>query len=72
MNGLNNLKTNKIMKNIKTFGSLFLAMVSCFTIGLYAASEFKYNNPIEIHKWIITSIFGLVFLGYFLQLFKNK
>jgi hypothetical protein len=60
------------MEKIKTFGSLFLAMVNCFTIGLYAASEFKYNNPIEIHRWIMTSIFGLAFLGYFLKQFKKK
>lgn len=60
------------MKNIKTFGSLFLAMFSCFTIGLYSASEFKYNNSIEMHRWIITSISGLAFLGYFLKQFKNK
>ncbi len=60
------------MENIKTFGSLFLAMVSCFTIGLYSASEFKYNNPIEMYRWIMTSMSGLVFLGYFLKQFKNK
>jgi len=60
------------MEKIKTFGSLFLAMVNCFTIGLYAASEFKYNNTIEIHRWIMTSIFGLAFLGYFLKQFKKK
>lgn len=57
---------------MKKFGSLFLAMLSCFTIGLYSASEFKYNNPIEIHRWIITSMFGLVFLVYFLKMVKNK
>ena len=60
------------MGKIKTFGSLFLAMVSCFTIGLYAASEFKYNEPIEMHRWIMTSMIGLAFLGYFLQQFKKK
>ena len=60
------------MKDIKKFGSLFLAMLSCFTIGLYSASEFKYNNPIEIQRWIITSMFGLVFLFYFLKEFKKK
>jgi hypothetical protein len=60
------------MKNIKTFLSLFLAIVSCFTIVHYATSEFKHNNPIEIHRWIITSIFGLTCLCYFLKQFKNK
>jgi hypothetical protein len=60
------------MEKIKTYGSLFLVMVSCFTIGLYAASEFKYNEPIDLHRWIMTSIYGLAFLGYFLTNCKNK
>ena len=60
------------MKKIKTYGSLFLAMLSCFTIGLYAASELKYNEPIDLHRWIMTSLFGLMFLWYFLTNYKNK
>ena len=60
------------MEKIKTYGSLFLVMVSCFTIGLYAASEFRYNEPIDLHRWIMTSIFGISFLGYFLTKYKKK
>lgn len=60
------------MKNIKIFGSLFLAMLSCFTIGLYSSSTLKYNEPIELHRWIMTIIFGLMFLIYFLNQYSNK
>jgi hypothetical protein len=60
------------MEKLKTFGCLFLAMVSCFNIGLYASSTFRYNEPIEPHRWIMTSMFGLMFLGYFLIDYRKK
>ena len=60
------------MEKFKTYGSLVLAMLSCFNIGLYGSSTFRYNEPIEIHRWIMTSIFGLAFLVYFLNKYKNK
>ncbi len=56
------------MKKFKTYGSLFLAMLDCFILGLYSASQFKYNEPIEPHRWIMTTIFGVMFLCLF---FKN-
>lgn len=60
------------MENIKTFGSLFLVMLSCFNIGLYTSSTFRYNEPIELHRWIMSSLFGIMFLVYFLIEFKKK
>lgn len=36
---------------------LFAAHGAAFTLGLYAASQWKYNDPIEWYRWIIT--FGL-------------
>lgn len=60
------------MKNFKLYGSLFLAMLSCFILGLYASSTFKYNEPIEPHRWMMTSLFGLMFLLNFLIEFKKK
>jgi hypothetical protein len=60
------------MEKFKNYGSLVLAMLGCFNIGLYASSTFRYNEPIEMHRWIMTSIFGLAFLVYFLTEFKNK
>ncbi len=37
-------------------------MGSCFIIGLYAAATFKYNDPIELNRWLIISLIGLIFL----------
>ena len=60
------------MKKLITFGYLFLAMVSCFTIGIYATSTFKYNEPVELQRWILTSLFGLMFLMLFLIEYRNE
>jgi hypothetical protein len=60
------------MEKIKTFGSLFLTMLSCFEIGLYASSTFRYNEPIESYRWILTSLSGIGFLMYFLTEYKKK
>lgn len=60
------------MEKLKTFGSLFLALVSCFTIGIYSASTFKYNEVIEPHRWIMTSFFGLMFLVLFLASYRKN
>jgi hypothetical protein len=61
------------MKNSKAIISLFFAMLSCFTLGLYAASEFKFGIPIEPYRWIMTILLGLGFFGYFLgEIDKNK
>ena len=56
------------MKKFKTYGNLFLTMLSCFIMGLYSASQFKYNEPVELYRWIITTAFGAMFLCLF---FKN-
>ena len=60
------------MKNIQTFGSLFLAMLSCWTLGTYSSSTFKYDEPVDPHKWIMTSLFGLMFLVFFLDDYRKK
>ena len=54
------------MQYIRTYGSLFMAMLACFVLGLYSASTFKYGQFIEPHRWVITSIIGLFFLVNFL------
>jgi hypothetical protein len=60
------------MNKIKVFGSLFLFGLNCFNLGIYTASTFKYNQPIDAHRWVLSSFFGLMFLGYFLIEYKNK
>ena len=59
------------MKKIQMFGSLFLAMLGCFTIGLYASSTFMYNEPIALYRWLITSFFNVMFLMSFLKEYAN-
>lgn len=61
-----------IMRNLKVFGSLFLAMLSCFTLGCYTVSTLHMNQIIEIHRWILTSAFGLMFLVHFLFEYRKK
>lgn len=53
-------------------GSLFLAMYACFVLGLYAASTFKYNEPVELYRWIITITVGLFFLVNFFVGFRGE
>ena len=60
------------MEKLKTFGSLFLAMLSCFNIGLYASATFKYNEIIEPHRWIFSILFGVMFLGNFLIEYRKN
>lgn len=60
------------MKNLNIYGSLFLAMSSCFTLGAYVCSTIKYNQPIELSRWIYTITFGLIFFINFLHEFKQQ
>jgi len=45
----------------KTFLT-FMSYVFAFTLGIYASSQFRFNHPIELHRWVITSLFFLFFL----------
>lgn len=36
---------------------LFIMSFSAFTLGLYASSQFKFQIPIEPHRWAIMSFF---------------
>jgi hypothetical protein len=40
-----------------------LSYASAFTLGLYASSQFIFNQPIEIYRWVITSFCFLLFLS---------
>lgn len=59
------------MEKIKTFGSLFLAMLSCFTLGMYTYVTINQIEKIEPHRWVFTSLFGLMFLLIFLDKYKK-
>jgi hypothetical protein len=43
---------------------IFLTYLQTFDLGLYCASEFKFNTPIEAHRWVITSfLFVMLLIG---------
>lgn len=49
---------------------LFLFFLSSLLIGAYATSQFRFNKPVEPHRWALTSFFGCFFLVSFLK--ENK
>lgn len=51
------------MKN-KTKGiiCICLAMLGSFTYGIYALGTFTGTRTIEPHRWVLTGMFGLMFL----------
>lgn len=56
---------------LKTFGALFLAMLSCFNLGAYTTFTLVMNKTVEPHRWILTILFGLMFLVYFLDEYRK-
>jgi len=56
------------MHNQKQLLFRIMSYLEAFTIGTYAASEFKFNHHIELYRWCI-SIFFFIF---FLNLSKNE
>ncbi len=41
--------------------SKILSLMSAFMLGAYVTQEFKFNQPVEVYKYILTFIFGLMF-----------
>ncbi len=60
------------MQKLKIYGSLFMAMLSVFTVGGYTTSTIKFNEPVELYRWILTGLFGLMFLLKFLIEYEKK
>jgi hypothetical protein len=56
---------------LKTYGCLILALISVFLIGAYADATLYETREIEPHQWALTSFFGVIFLGVFLQEYKK-
>ena len=51
---MNQEKANRILATI-------LSYLSVFTIGGYVCQTIKYDEPVELYRWILTSIFGIFF-----------
>lgn len=53
--------------NIKAYFCLFMAFLSAFIYGIYVTSTFAMNKTIEPHRWVITGLFGLMWIGLFFK-----
>jgi|688.fasta_scaffold719490_1 hypothetical protein len=41
--------------------SKILALMSAFMLGAYVTQEFKFDQPVEMYRYILTFLFGLMF-----------
>jgi CDP-diglyceride synthetase len=53
--------TNMQKRILPRWVSKILALMSAFMLGAYVTQEFKFNQPIEMYRYILTFIFGLMF-----------
>lgn len=35
--------------------------MSAFMLGAYVTQEFKFNQPVEVYRYVLTFFFGLMF-----------
>jgi FtsH-binding integral membrane protein len=60
------------MENIKTYGSLLLAMLATFILGSYTTLV-KYNvEQVEPHRWFMTIMVGIYFIIVFIERIRKK
>jgi hypothetical protein len=41
---------------------IFLSYLQAFMLGAYFVSQFKFNTPVEAHRWLLTSFFFVMSL----------
>ncbi len=41
--------------------SKILAFMSAFILGAYVTQEFKFDQPVEAHRYLLTFVFGIMF-----------
>jgi len=59
------------MEKLKTYGFLLLGLISVFMIGAYADATVFGTKEIQPHQWGLTSMFGLMFIGMFLERYRK-
>lgn len=59
--------SNKFM----SYFCLFMALLSAFIYGTYVTSTFAMNKTIEPHRWVITGLFGLIWVGLFFKYYDS-
>jgi hypothetical protein len=50
----------------------FVTYLQAFLLGGYFVSEFQFHKPIEPHRWVLTSIFFILFLAMANQNSENE
>ena len=65
-----NLKLNE-MEKLKTYGCLLLGLMNVFMLGAYADATIFSTKVIQTHQWGLTSMFGLMFIGMFLDRYRK-
>jgi hypothetical protein len=41
-----------------------LALLSAFILGGYTTQEYMFNQPVELYRYVLTFVFGLMFYLY--------
>ncbi len=41
--------------------SKVLSVLSAFMLGAYVTQEYKFNQPVEFYRYVLTFFFGLMF-----------
>jgi hypothetical protein len=41
---------------------IILSYLQAFMLGAYFVSQFKFNTPVELHRWLLTSFFFVMSL----------
>ena len=59
------------MEKLKTYGCLLLGLMSVFMLGAYADAAMFGTKEIQAHQWMLTSMFGLMFIGMFLDKYRK-
>lgn len=49
------------MENFPKTLSKILSIISAFMLGAYVTQEYKFNQPVELYRYLLTFIFGLMF-----------
>jgi len=50
----------------------FVTYLQAFLLGGYFVSEFQFHKPIEPHRWVLTSVFFILFLAMANQNSENE
>lgn len=58
------------MEKFSAYGQLGLALLSAFNLGAYTYSSL-HGSPIEPHRWVLTTLFMLLFLVSSIQKIKK-